>query len=78
MSNVGAMDVTAFSISGNKPVGAAVAGAAKNKPCSMMTALTLNGELALSICINGNDNDKIMLQRFFDSMERSLASFAAM
>lgn len=78
VSNVGAMDVTAFSISGNKPVGAAVAGAAKNKPCSMMTALTLNGELALSICINGNDNDKLMLQKFFDSMERNLASFAAL
>lgn len=77
VSNVGAMDVTAFSMDGNAPVGAAVAGAAKNKPCSMMTALTLNGELALSICINGNDDDKKMLQRFFDGMESNLASFTA-
>lgn len=72
VSNVGAFSVDGLAIGDNKPVGAAVAGAAKEKPCAMMTALTLNGELALSVCIKGNKKDTEMLKRFFGLIEKNL------
>ena len=58
ISNVGKMDLDALSLNGHKPIGAAVAGAAKKKPCAMMTALTINGNLQLSICSVGNEEDE--------------------
>ncbi len=76
ISNVGAMDLEALSLNGNKPVGAAVAGAAKKKPCAMMTALTINGNLQISVCIQGNENDKEMLEKFFDLIENNIKEIA--
>lgn len=76
ISNVGAFDVDGLSIGSSKPVGAAVAGAAKEKPCAMMTALTLNGELSLSICIRGNEKDRDMLSSFFNQIEKNLKELA--
>ena len=76
ISNVGKMDLDALSLNGNKPVGAAVAGAAKKKPCAMMTALTINGNLQLSICSVGNEDDKQMLKRFFDLIEKNIKEIA--
>ena len=66
------MDLEALSLNGNKPIGAAVAGAAKKKPCAMMTALTINGNLCFSICSVGNAEDKKMLSRFFDLIENNI------
>ena len=76
ISNVGKMDLEALSLNGNKPIGAAVAGAAKKKPCAMMTALTINGNLQLSICSVGNEEDKIMLEKFFDSLAEEIKEIA--
>ena len=76
ISNVGKMDLEALSLNGNKPIGAAVAGAAKKKPCAMMTALTINGNLQLSICSVGNEEDKQMLQNFFDLIEEKIKELA--
>jgi len=76
ISNVGKMDLDALSLSGNKPIGAAVAGAAKKKPCAMMTALTINGNLQLSICSVGSEDDKIMLEKFFDLIEKNIKEIA--
>ena len=76
ISNVGKMDLEALSLNGNKPIGAAVAGAAKKKPCAMMTALTINGNLQLSICSVGNKEDKQMLQNFFDLIEEKIKKLA--
>jgi hypothetical protein len=60
------MDLEALSLNGNKPIGAAVAGAAKKKPCAMMTALTINGNLQLSICSVGSEKDEKMLSDFLN------------
>ena len=54
VSNVGAIDTKAFSLAGNPPFSAMVAGAAKNKPCAVMTALSINGDFTASICLRGN------------------------
>lgn len=76
ISNVGAMDLTALSLNGRKPIGAAVAGGAKKKPCAMMTALTINGNLQLSVCSVGSEEDKRMLLDFFDLIEKFIKEIA--
>ncbi len=72
VSNVGAMDLAALALNGNSPIGAAVAGAAKKKPCAMMTALSINNGLQLSMCVVGNDEDQKMLNKFFDLIEENI------
>ncbi len=75
VSNVGKIDTAAFSLAGNKPFSAFVAGAAKNKPCAVMTALSINGDLSISICLRGNKKDEEILQRFFTEYENNIKSF---
>lgn len=76
VSNVGAIDTKAFSLANNPPCSAFVAGAAKNKPCAVMTALSINGVLKASMCLRGNDKDKEILERFFDEFKKSIESIA--
>lgn len=76
VSNVGALDAAAFSLCGNEPCGVFVAGAAKNKPCAMMTALTLKDNLFLSICVRGNEEDRKILEQFFDEIEKSIIALS--
>ncbi|MGN1315644.1 MAG: hypothetical protein ACI4VW_01135 [Acutalibacteraceae bacterium] len=75
VSNVGAIDTSAFSLAENKPFSAFVAGAAKNKPCAVMTALSINGDLSVSICLRGNDKDSELLEKFFTEYEKNIKSF---
>ncbi len=75
VSNVGLIDTKAYSLNKNEPFSAFVAGAAKNKPCAVMTALTINGELSASVCVRGNEDDKKVLERFFDEFEKNIKSF---
>jgi NRPS condensation-like uncharacterized protein len=75
VSNVGAIDTESFSLANNKPFWAFVAGAAKNKPCAVMTALSINGDLSVSICLRGNKKDKEILEGFFDEYAKNIKSF---
>ncbi len=74
VSNVGVIVPESFSLSGNMPFDAFVAGAAKNKPCAVMTALTINDTLSVSMCLRGNENDKKLLERFFDEYVKNINS----
>lgn len=74
VSNVGAVDRMGFDLSGNSPISAFVAGAAKNKPCAVMTALTVNGMLSASMCLRGNTDDKEVLERFFTFFKDTIES----
>jgi NRPS condensation-like uncharacterized protein len=75
VSNVGKIDTEAFSLANNKPFSAFVAGAAKNKPCAVMTALSINGDLSVSICLRGNKKDGEILESFFTQYENNIKSF---
>ena len=77
LSNVGKVDKKLFSLDGNEPTDAFVAGGAKVKPCAAVNALSLDGRLTLSMTIQGTDEDKAMTQSFFDKMEEELRSFIA-
>ncbi len=72
VSNVGAIEKYNFSLAHNKPFSAFVAGAAKNKPCAVMTCLTINGVLKVSICLRGNDKDKEILEKFFTEFKNTI------
>lgn len=76
LSNVGKVDKKLFSLSGNEPTDAFVAGGAKVKPCAAVNAMTLDGRLTLSMTIQGTDEDRAMVERFFEGMEEELRSFA--
>lgn len=74
LSNVGKVDKRLFSLGGNEPADAFVAGGAKVKPCAAVNALTLDGRLTLSMTIQGTEEDKKMVERFFEGMEEELKS----
>lgn len=74
VSNVGAIDTVAFSMAGNKPFSAFVAGAAKNKPCAVMTCLSINGIFKASICLRGTPRDKEILEDFFTEFKNTIDS----
>lgn len=74
VSNVGAVDRMGFDLSGNSPISAFVAGAAKNKPCAVMTALTVNGKLSASMCLRGNADDKEVFEKFFTIFKDTIES----
>ena len=74
VSNVGKINTTAFALADNPPFSAFVAGAAKNKPCAVMTALTINGRLKASMCLRGNEKDKELLERFFTEFKNTIES----
>lgn len=72
MSNIGVLDTNALSLCGNPPIDGFMTGAVKYKPFALMSATSLNGIMTLCICERGNDEDKAMLNRFFDAMEQHL------
>ncbi|MDD6526500.1 MAG: hypothetical protein PUF31_01580 [Oscillospiraceae bacterium] len=47
-------------------------GAVKYKPFVLLSATTLNGETTLSMCVRGNDEDRKIVDHFFDLMEKNL------
>jgi hypothetical protein len=63
-----------FEMADNSPFSAFVAGAAKNKPCAVMTALTVKGRLKASMCLRGNDDDKELLENFFTEFKNAIES----
>lgn len=72
VSNVGAIDPYMLAMDNIVPTGVWVAGAAKEKPCAAMNALSYNGDLMLSICIRGNKDDRRMLEKFLDRIEENI------
>lgn len=76
VSNLGALDMKAFSFSGNEPIYTCVAGAAKNKPCAVMTCVGFKGGLTAAISLYGNDEDYKLLEKFFDLFEQALYDLA--
>ncbi len=74
VSNVGEIKPEDFVLDTDGPFDAFVAGAAKNKPCTVMTALSINGCLNASVCLRGNDKDREVLEQFFDEFEKNIKS----
>lgn len=74
VSNVGVISPEDFVLGEKGPFDAFVAGAAKNKPCAVMTALSINNTLSVSMCLRGNEKDKELLENFFTQFENKIKS----
>ena len=74
VSNVGKIEPSLYPLGQSGPFDAFVAGAAKNKPCAVMTALSIGGALSASICLRGNEEDRKILEKFFTEFEKNIKS----
>ena len=72
MSNIGILDVKKLSLEGHEPVNGFMSGAVKYKPYVLLSATSMRDEITLSICCRGNDEDKAIINKFFDLMEKNI------
>lgn len=72
ISNVGELEPYMFAVGDAVPTSVSIAGAVKEKPCAMMTAVSYNGKLTLSVCVRGNEKDRQMLEDFLDGIEENI------
>ena len=72
LSNIGELNKEIYALDGNDPISGFVAGAAKKKPFTFVTALTVRGVLYLTMSIEGSEKDEKMVGEFFDYMEKAL------
>lgn len=73
MSNIGVLETDKLALGSHKPVDGFMTGAVKYKPYVLLSATSINSELTLSMCVRGNDEDKKIVNRFFDLMEKNIA-----
>lgn len=72
MSNIGILDEKALALSGHEPTEGFMTGAVKYKPYALLSATTLRKAITLSMCVRGNEEDRAIVERFFDLFERNL------
>lgn len=72
MSNIGILEVDKLALSGHEPYDGFMSGAVKYKPYALLSATSMRKELTLSMCVRGSDEDKKIVEHFFDLMEESI------
>ena len=72
MSNIGILNGQHFTLCGNEPTDAFMSGAVKYKPFVLLTVTTYKKVITLSMCVRGNDEDKKIVNRFFELMEKNI------
>ena len=72
MSNIGILNGQHFALCGNEPADAFMSGAVKYKPFVLLTATTYKKVITLSMCVRGNDEDRQVVSKFFDLMEKNI------
>ena len=72
MSNIGILEVDKLALCGHEPTDGFMTGAVKYKPFVLLSATTLRNVVTLSMCVRGNDEDRRIVERFFDLMEENL------
>lgn len=77
MSNIGILNGQKYALEGNEPVDAFMSGAVKYKPFVLLTVTTYKKVITLSMCVRGNDEDKKIVNRFFELMEKNINTIIA-
>lgn len=72
MSNIGILDAEGLALAGNEPTDAFMSGAVKYKPFVLLSATSFKNVLTLSMCVRGNDEDRKIVEKFFDLMEKNI------
>ncbi len=77
MSNIGILEADKLSLAGHEPTDGFMSGAVKYKPYVLLSATSFKNVVTLSMCVKGNDEDKAIVERFFDLMEKNIDSLIA-
>ena len=72
MSNIGILETDKLALEGHEPTDGFMSGAVKYKPYVLLSATSMRKELTLSMCVRGNDEDKRIVEHFFDLIEKSI------
>ena len=72
MSNIGILDHKALALASNEPVDGFMTGAVKYKPYVLLSATSMRNVITMSMCVRGNEDDKKIVECFFDIFEKSL------
>lgn len=72
MSNIGILEADKLALSGHEPLDAFMTGAVKYKPYVLLSATSYKNVVTLSMCVRGNEQDKKIVNTFFDLMEKNL------
>lgn len=77
MSNIGILDHKALALEGHEPTDGFMTGAVKYKPYVLLSATSMRNVITLSMCVRGNEEDKKIVEKFFDIYEESIAKLIA-
>ena len=77
MSNSGRLVVDKLGLELHEPTDGFMSGAVKYKPYVLLSATSMRKELTLSMCVRGNDEDKRIVEHFFDLLEASIEKLLA-
>ena len=72
MSNIGILEHEKLALEGHEPFDGFMTGAVKYKPFVLLSATSLRNVITLSMCVKGNDEDKRIVEHFFDLFEKSI------
>ena len=75
MSNIGFLDEKSLALAGNEPTDGFMSGAVKYKPYVLLSVTSMRKELTFSMCVRGNDEDKKIVEHFFDIFESNINKF---
>lgn len=75
MSNIGLLDDHALKLGDANIVDGFMTGAVKYKPYMQLALTTLLGEITMTIAIRGNDEDEIIVNKFFDIIIQNMNDF---
>ncbi len=75
MSNIGVLDEKSLALAGNEPTDGFMSGAVKYKPYVLLSVTSMRKELTFSMCVRGNDEDKKIVEHFFDIFENNINKF---
>ena len=72
MSNIGILDARKLALCGNEPTEGFMSGAVKYKPYALLSVTSLRKAFTFSMCVRGNDEDRRIVERFFDILEKNI------
>lgn len=77
MSNIGILDHKKLALEGHEPTDGYMTGAVKYKPFVLLSATSMRNEFTLCMSVKGNEEDKKIVERFFDLYEKNIEVFCS-
>ncbi len=72
MSNIGVLEADKLALCGHEPTDGFMSGAVKYKPYMLLSVTSMRNEMTLSMCVRGGEEDKKIVSRFFDLIEKNI------